>query len=68
MLLVFALVFVLCFSVYLSIEAMKAGMCERKWFFAAMCLGPLIWPMFNMKKQMHFRKLQMQQKAVVVRI
>ena len=68
MLLVFALVFVLCFSVYLSIEAMKAGMGERKWFFAAMCLGPLIWPMFNMIKQMHFRKLQMQQKAVVVRI
>ncbi len=68
MLLVLALFVVLGFSVYLAIEAMKAGMCERKWFFAAMCLGPLIWPMFNMKKQMYFRQLQMQQKAVVVRI
>lgn len=63
-LLVFVAAFVLIFSVYLAIEAMKAGMCKKKWFFAAMCLGPFIWPMFNMKKQMHFRKLQRQQKAV----
>ena len=50
------MVFVLCFSIFLAIEAMKAGMCERKWFVAAMCLGPIVWPMFNVKKQMHLRK------------
>lgn len=61
------LVFVICFSIYLAIEAMKAGMCQRKWFFAAMCLGPLALPMFNMKKRMYFRQLQVQQKAVSAR-
>jgi len=68
MLVVLLLVFVFCFSVYLAIEAMKAGMCERRWFFAAMCLGPLIWPMFNMKKQMHFRKLQAEEGAATIRV
>lgn len=67
MLIVLLLVFVFCFSVYLAIEAMKVGMCERRWFVAGMCLGPLIWPMFNIKKQMHFRKLQAQTKAVSFR-
>lgn len=68
MLIVLLLVFVFCFAVYLAIEAMKAGMCERRWFFAAMCLGPIVWPMFNMKKQMHFRRLQAEQKAVSLRV
>ena len=67
MLILLLLVFVLCFSIFLAIEAMKAGMCERRWFFAAMCLGPIIWPMFNIKRQMHFRKLQAQQGAVRMR-
>lgn len=49
---------VLCFSIYTAIEAMKLGMCQKKWFVAAMCFGPLIWPMFNVKRQMHLRKLE----------
>ena len=67
-LIVFLLIFVLCFSIYLAIEAMKAGMCGRKWFFAAMCLGPIIWPMFNVKKQMYFRKLQAKEGATSIRV
>ena len=58
MLVLLCMLFVACFSVFLAIEAMKAGMCERRWFVAGMCLGPLVWPMFNVKKQMHLRKLQ----------
>ena len=58
MLLVLVMVIVFSFSIYLSIEAMKNGMCEKKWFIAAMCLGPVIWPMFNVKRQMLIRKNQ----------
>ena len=42
----------------MAIEAMKLGMCQKKWFIAAMCFGPVIWPMFNVKRQMHLRKLE----------
>ncbi|MBU2881587.1 hypothetical protein KO525_17405 [Psychrosphaera sp. B3R10] len=52
------MVAVVCFSVYLSIEAMKNGMCEKRWFVAGMCFGPVVWPMFNVKKQMLLRKQQ----------
>lgn len=48
---------VFSFSIYLAIEAMKFGMCEKRWFFAAMCLGPIVWPMFNAKRQMQLRRL-----------
>ena len=67
MLIALLLIFVFCFAIYLAIEAMEAGMCERRWFFAAMCLGPIIWPMFNVKKQMHCRKLQAQEGASSLR-
>jgi len=52
------MVIVFSFSIYLSIEAMKNGMCEKKWFIAGMCLGPVVWPMFNVKRQMLIRKHQ----------
>lgn len=52
------MVIVFSFSIYLAIEAMKHGMCEKKWFVAGMCLGPVVWPMFNVKKQMLLRKQQ----------
>lgn len=68
MLIFLLLLFVFCFAVYLAIEAMKVGMCERTWFFAAMCLGPIIWPMFNMRKQMNFRRLQAQEGTSSLRI
>lgn len=66
MLVLLFMLIVFCFAVYLAIEAMKAGMCERKWFVAGMCLGPIVWPMFNVKKQMHLRRLQ-SQGAVCIR-
>ena len=49
---------VVSFSFYIAIEAMKFGMCKKKWFVAGICLGPVAWPMFNVKRQMHFRKLE----------
>lgn len=58
MLILLLMVIVVCFSIYLAIEAMKNGMCEKRWFVAAMCFGPVVWPMFNVKKQMLLRKQQ----------
>jgi len=49
---------VFVFSIYLAIEAMKNGMCEKRWFIAGMCLGPIVWPMFNVKRQMLLRQQQ----------
>ena len=65
MLLILLMVIVLSFSIYLSIEAMKNGMCEKKWFIAGMCFGPVVWPMFNVKRQMLLRKNQGRQGAIV---
>jgi hypothetical protein len=56
MLLVFAIIFMLAFSIYLSIEAMKFGLCEKRWFVAAMCLGPVALPMFNVKRNLALHK------------
>ena len=58
MLVLLVMLIVFAFSIYIAIEAMKNGMCERKWFFAGMCLGPVVWPMFNVKRQMLMRKQQ----------
>ena len=58
MLVLLVMFIVFCFSIYLAIEAMKSGMCEKRWFIAAMCLGPAAWPMFNVKRQMLLRKQQ----------
>jgi len=58
MLVLLLMAIVLSFSLYIAIEAMKLGMCQKKWFVAGMCLGPVVWPMFNVKRQMHLRKLE----------
>lgn len=58
------LVFVFLFAVYIAFEAMKFGMCQRKWFVVGMCLGPLAWPMFNVKRQMKLRLAQKHQQTV----
>ncbi|WP_299266651.1 hypothetical protein [uncultured Psychrosphaera sp.] len=44
------------FAVYVAIEAMKNGMSEKNWFIAGMCFGPIIWPMFNVKRKMALLK------------
>ncbi|MBU2917790.1 hypothetical protein KO505_07420 [Psychrosphaera sp. F3M07] len=56
MLILLIMLIVLCFSVYVAIEAMKHGMSEKSWFIAGMCFGPIIWPMFNAKRKMALLK------------
>ncbi|GAB2996178.1 hypothetical protein [Psychrosphaera aestuarii] len=40
----------------LSVEAMKNGLGKKRWFFSGLLLGPVVWPMLNVKKQMMLRK------------
>ncbi len=56
MLIILLMLVVFCFSIYVAIEAMKSGMSEKSWFIAGMCLGPFIWPMFNVKRKMALLK------------
>ncbi len=60
MLLLVVLISVLssCFFYY---QAMMSGLGRKRWAFAGMCFGPLIWPMFNMKKRVKvYRKFGVQ--------
>lgn len=56
----------LLFACYFAVEAMKVGLCEKRWFAIGVCFGPLLLPMFNMHKRVKFRQLQVAQKAIVV--
>ena len=47
---------VFCSAVFVAIEAMKNGMSKKVWFVAGMCLGPVILPMFNVKRKMALLK------------
>jgi len=47
---------VFCSAVYIAIEAMKNGMSKKVWFVAGMCFGPIILPMFNVKRKMALLK------------
>lgn len=56
MLVLLIMIMVFCFAVFVAIEAMKNGMSEKSWFIAGMCFGPIIWPMFNVKRKMALLK------------
>lgn len=51
-----------CFVVFvvsaclLTLDAMKNGVGKKRWFFTGLIVGPLAWPMLNMKKQMTLRR------------
>ncbi|GAA5219118.1 hypothetical protein ACFSJ3_17330 [Corallincola platygyrae] len=43
-------------ALYFYVEAMKAAMGPRRWAVAAAIAGPLLWPLFNAEKRMHWRR------------
>lgn len=43
-------------SVFFYLEAVKWGMNAKRWGAAALVLGPLLYPMFNIAKHVHWRR------------
>jgi len=43
-------------SVYCYVESVKWGMNAKRWAFAAVIFGPLLFPMFGMAKHIHWRR------------
>ena len=55
---IFILVVVsVCCAVFFYCEALKGGLGIKRWTFAGLLFGPLIWPMFTMKKRMRINQL-----------
>lgn len=58
--LLLALVISILSSCFFYCQATMSGLGRKRWAFAGMCFGPLIWPMFNMKKRVKvYRKFGM---------
>lgn len=47
--------FALC-TVYYYIETVRHGMAKKRWVMAALCLGPMTLPMFEISKHLAVRK------------
>lgn len=45
------------FSVFFYCQALSNGMGRKRWAFAGLFFGPVVWPMFCMKKRMKINKL-----------
>ncbi len=58
MLYIAVFILVLVSACIMTVEAMKNGLGKKRWFFSGLVLGPLVWPMLNVKKQMTLRKQQ----------
>jgi len=44
-------------GVFFYCHALIAGFALKRWVMAGIIFGPLIWPMFAMKKRMHLNSL-----------
>ena len=55
------MLFVVCLSVFCGVffycQALAAGFGRKRWTIAGVVFGPLIWPMFVMKKRMRLNRL-----------
>ncbi|MBU3022403.1 hypothetical protein KO518_11370 [Aestuariibacter sp. A3R04] len=49
------LVFSLC-ALLFYVEAMRCGMNAKKWALAGLVFGPVLFPMFNMKRYLLWRQ------------
>ncbi|WP_284243401.1 hypothetical protein [Thalassotalea insulae] len=56
MLLLVLLLACLC-SLFFYCQALSNGLGRKRWAFAGLCFGPLVWPMFCMKKRMKVNQL-----------
>jgi len=45
------------FSLFFYCQALSSGLGRKRWAFAGLMFGPLIWPMFCMKKRMKVNRL-----------
>jgi len=45
------------FSLFFYCQALSNGLGRKRWAFAGLMFGPLIWPMFCMKKRMKVNRL-----------
>jgi len=55
-LLLISLIGVICASFFYC-QALKSGLGLKRWTLAGLFFGPLVWPMFCMKKRMKINKL-----------
>ena len=57
----FLLLLVACLSavcgIFFHVQAFITGFGRKRWTVAGLVFGPLIWPMFVMKKRMHLNQL-----------
>lgn len=56
MLLLISLIGVFC-AAFFYCQALKNGLGLKRWTLAGLVFGPLVWPMFCMKKRMKINKL-----------
>ena len=56
MLLLISLIGVIC-AAFFYCQALKSGLGLKRWTLAGLVFGPLVWPMFCMKKRMKMNKL-----------
>ncbi|WNO60722.1 hypothetical protein [Rheinheimera sp. MMS21-TC3] len=48
----------LCTAVGIYIAAMRSGMAAFRWALAAICLGPLLIPLFNSHKRLNILRVR----------
>ncbi len=55
------LLFIACFSMlcgmFFYCQAVMTGFGRKRWTMAGIVFGPLVWPMFMMKKRMQLNRL-----------
>jgi hypothetical protein len=56
MLLLVGLISIVC-AAFFYCQALVSGLGRKRWAFAGLIFGPLIWPMFSMKRRMIINKL-----------
>ena len=43
-------------SCYFFVEATKAGLSAKQWALVGLLMGPLVWPMFSIRRHVRMRK------------
>ncbi len=57
MLLLVFLILSLCCGLFFYCQALINGLGRKRWTLAGLVFGPLVWPMFTMKKRMLTNKM-----------
>ncbi|MBN7819025.1 hypothetical protein KJY73_05660 [Bowmanella sp. Y26] len=45
-------------AVFYYVEAFRTGLCAKHWGLAGLLFGPLVFPLFSVRKQMALRKVR----------